>query len=48
LITKNSVEEKILMLQEKKRSLAKGLLGSDSALGKKLKMEDLEYLFGSA
>lgn len=45
LITKDSVEEKILTLQEKKRSLAKGLLGSDSALGKKLKIEDLEYLF---
>ena len=48
LITKNSVEEKILLLQEKKRFLAKGLLGSDSALGKKLKMEDLEYLFSSS
>jgi len=45
LITKDSVEEKILMLQERKRSLARGLLGSDSALGKKLKIEDLEYLF---
>ncbi len=45
LITKDSVEEKILMLQERKRSLAKGLLGADSALGKKLKIEDLEYLF---
>lgn len=47
LITKDSVEEKILMLQEKKRFLAKGLLGSDSALGKKLKLEDLEYLFST-
>ena len=45
MVTKDSVEEKILMLQERKRSLAKGLLGSDSALGKKLKIEDLEYLF---
>ncbi|MFO1463708.1 MAG: SNF2-related protein [bacterium] len=45
LITKDSVEEKILLLQERKRSLAKGLLGADSALGKKLKIEDLEYLF---
>ena len=45
LITKNSVEEKILLLQEKKRFLAKGLLGTDSALGKKLKVDDLEYLF---
>jgi len=45
LITKDSVEEKILMLQEKKRGLVKGLLSSDSALGKKLSYEDLEYLF---
>ena len=45
LITKDSVEEKIMMLQESKRSLAKELLSSDSALGKKLSFEDLEYLF---
>ena len=45
LITKDTVEEKILMLQERKRELAKGLLSSDSALGKKLTREDLEYLF---
>jgi SNF2 family DNA or RNA helicase len=45
LITKDTVEEKILQLQENKRSLAKELLSSDSALGKKLTQEDLEYLF---
>jgi len=45
LITKNSVEEKILELQEKKRTLAKELLSADTAMGKKLSFEDLEYLF---
>lgn len=45
LITKDSVEEKILALQERKRSLAKDLLSADSAIGKKLSYEDLEYLF---
>ncbi len=45
LITKDSVEEKILLLQEKKRSLARELLSSDAGIGKRLTYEDLEYLF---
>jgi len=45
LITKESVEEKILKLQERKRDLFKGVLTADSKLGKKLSYEDLEYLF---
>ena len=45
LITKDTVEEKILALQERKRTLAKELLSADSAIGKKLSYEDLEYLF---
>ncbi|MDX1387104.1 MAG: DEAD/DEAH box helicase, partial [bacterium] len=45
LITKDSVEEKILALQEKKRTLAKELLSADKAIGKKLSYADLEYLF---
>ncbi len=45
LITKDSVEEKILALQERKRSLAKELLSADTVLGKKLSFDDLEYLF---
>lgn len=45
LITKDSVEEKILQLQEQKRTLAKELLTTDTAVGKKLSHEDLEYLF---
>ncbi|MCB1214984.1 MAG: SNF2 helicase associated domain-containing protein, partial [Deltaproteobacteria bacterium] len=45
LITKDTVEEKILKLQERKRGLAEGILSKDSGLGKKLTVEDLEYLF---
>lgn len=45
LITKESVEEKILGLQERKKNLFRGVLSTDSAFGKKLKMEDLEFLF---
>jgi hypothetical protein len=45
LITKESVEEKIMALQGRKRNLFKGVLTADSALGKKITLEDLEYLF---
>lgn len=45
MITKDSVEEKILGLQEKKKSLARGILSADSAMGKKFNVEDLEFLF---
>ena len=45
LITKDSVEEKILMLQENKRHLAKEVLSTDSGIGKRLTYEDLEFLF---
>ncbi len=45
MITKDSVEEKILGLQEKKKNLARGILSTDSAMGKKFNMEDLNFLF---
>jgi superfamily II DNA or RNA helicase len=45
MITKDSVEEKILSLQQRKRDLFKGVLTADSSLGKKLTVEDLEFLF---
>src|SRR4029434_7006066 len=43
LITKDSVEEKIMALQGRKRDLFKGVLTADSAFGKKLSVEDLEF-----
>jgi SNF2 family DNA or RNA helicase len=45
LITRGTVEEKILDLQDRKRDLADGLLGVDRALGKVLTREDVEDLF---
>lgn len=45
LITKGTVEEKILALQQRKRELAKGVLGADSDLGKTLSEADVEELF---
>ncbi len=45
LITKNTVEEKILDLQKRKRELAAGVLGSDTEVGKSLTEEDVEELF---
>ena len=47
-IIKNSVEEKVLLLQEKKKELFKDLLGSDSdeIQSGKLTSEDFKYLLG--
>jgi superfamily II DNA or RNA helicase len=45
LITRNTVEEKILALQQRKRELAQGVLGTDSDIGKALTERDVEDLF---
>lgn len=45
LITKGTVEEKILALQKRKRELAAGLLGTDEEVGKMLTEADVEELF---
>lgn len=44
LICKNTIEEKILLLQERKLTLVKDLIGDDQAFMKKLTREDIEYL----
>ncbi|HEX9656154.1 MAG TPA: SNF2-related protein [Bacteroidota bacterium] len=46
LITKESVEEKILELQEKKKLLVKEMITTDSGLVKSLTREDIDLLFG--
>jgi non-specific serine/threonine protein kinase len=46
-IMKNSVEEKILDLQEKKKQLSDKLITSDSTFMKQLTRQDLELLFES-
>ncbi|MBL8935570.1 MAG: DEAD/DEAH box helicase [Archangium sp.] len=45
LITRNTVEEKILALQQRKRELAAGVLGTDADVGKALTEKDVEDLF---
>jgi len=45
MICKDSIEEKILKLQEKKKDLSGDLVSEDSAFIKKLKRNDIEFLF---
>jgi len=45
MICKDSVEDKIIQLQEKKRLLAKELIADDAGFVKKLTRDDIEYLF---
>ena len=45
MICKDTVEEKILQLQQKKRTLAEDLVGDESGFVKKLTTEDVAYLF---
>lgn len=44
MICKNTVEEKILQLQEKKKSLAKELISEDASFVKKLTKDDVAWL----
>ncbi|GEP92981.1 non-specific serine/threonine protein kinase [Chitinophaga terrae (ex Kim and Jung 2007)] len=45
MICKDTVEEKILQLQERKKSLVKEIIADDSGFVKKLTKEDVLYLF---
>jgi SNF2 family DNA or RNA helicase len=45
MICKDTVEDKILKLQEKKKALAADLITDDAGFVKNLTREDLEYLF---
>ncbi len=45
MICKDSIEDKILKLQERKRLLAKDLIADDDGFVKTLSREDVEYLF---
>lgn len=45
MICKDSIEEKILHLQEKKKSLSEDLIGEEASFVSKLTKEDIEYLF---
>lgn len=45
MICKDTIEDKILKLQERKRILAKELIADDQSFVKSLSREDVEYLF---
>lgn len=45
MICKDTIEDKIIQLQEKKRALAKDLITDDEGFVKSLTREDVEYLF---
>jgi len=45
MICKDTIEDKILVLQEKKKALARDLISDDSGFVKSLTREDVEYLF---
>jgi SNF2-related domain/Helicase conserved C-terminal domain len=45
MICRDSVEEKILQLQERKRSLASDLIADETGFVKQLTKEDVDYLF---
>ena len=46
LITRGTVEEKILALQAAKRTLVEGLIAEDGGMLADLSAKDLDYLFG--
>ncbi|MCZ7592268.1 MAG: SWF/SNF helicase family protein [Kiritimatiellae bacterium] len=46
LIAKDTVEEKVLALQESKRELANAILNENNAILRNLTREDLEFLLG--
>jgi len=46
LITKGTIEEKIVKLQEQKRALFENIISSDSTVPKFINMEDIDYLLG--
>lgn len=45
MICKDTIEDKIVQLQERKRALAKELIADDASFVKALSKEDVEYLF---
>jgi len=45
MICKNTIEEKIISLQQKKKKLSEDLVSADNNFVKSLTEEDVEYLF---
>lgn len=44
IITKNTIEEKIILLQEKKKNLFDSIISDDNSITKKLTEEDIDYI----
>ncbi|MCE9583926.1 MAG: DEAD/DEAH box helicase [Planctomycetes bacterium] len=47
-VAKDTIEEKVIALQDKKRALAEGVLGSDDAFAKSLSESDIRELFSGS
>ncbi len=47
LITRDTIEEKIRLLQQQKQNLADSLITGDAAITKRLTEEDIKYIFGN-
>jgi non-specific serine/threonine protein kinase len=45
MICRDTVEEKILQLQERKKSMASDLIADETGFVKQLTREDVDYLF---
>jgi SNF2 family DNA or RNA helicase len=45
-ITKDTIEEKIILLQQKKKELFDSIISTDSAALKSLSEEDINYILG--
>lgn len=45
LIARDSIEEKVLLLQDRKRAMTEGIILSEEGVAKQLTREDLEFLF---
>jgi SNF2 family DNA or RNA helicase len=45
MICKDTIEEKILMLQQKKKELSEGLVHEEDGFVKQLTEKDIEFLF---
>ena len=45
MLTKNTIEEKIMLLQQKKNLMASSVLGGETGFSRTLEREDFEFLF---
>jgi SNF2 family DNA or RNA helicase len=46
MITRDTIEEKIALLQQQKADLVDGIISADSSFTKKLSEEDIQFILG--